>query len=192
MSTVLHSNLRMNECADCACVSGEPNHRKAYLRHAFVDITPLSSLSSRLEFLKSARLESLKPTLKFQTFKPTSVFQVDFSLSSRLQSFKPTSVFQADFTLSSRLQATSSQFQFSQIKSLLVPHSNSSPALPTRLATCYMAFMIFDGRGFDELASFLRDISRQAGTANKLYCEYAVERLEVTSVHSQSISQLYT
>ena len=40
-------------------------------------------------------------------------------------------------------------------------------------------------RFFDELESFLRDISRQAGTANESYCEYAVERLEIC-IHSVS------
>ena len=43
------------------------------------------------------------------------------------------------------------------------------------------------GMGEDELASFLRDINRQARLSNESYCEYAVERLEVC-IHS--ISQL--
>ena len=34
-------------------------------------------------------------------------------------------------------------------------------------------------RFFEEMSSFIRDINRQAGRANRSYCEYAVERLEV-------------
>lgn len=48
-------------------------------------------------------------------------------------------------------------------------------------------------RFFDELASFMRDINRQAGIANESYCEYAVERLEIC-IHSVStlLDQLRT
>ena len=42
-------------------------------------------------------------------------------------------------------------------------------------------------RFFEELAAFLRDLNRQAGTANESYCEYAVERLEICL---QSVSSL--
>ena len=38
---------------------------------------------------------------------------------------------------------------------------------------------------FEELESFLRDLNRQIGLANRLYSEYAVERLEVC-IHSVS------
>ena len=40
-------------------------------------------------------------------------------------------------------------------------------------------------RFFEELESFLRDLNRQIGLANRLYSEYAVERLEVC-IHSVS------
>ena len=42
-------------------------------------------------------------------------------------------------------------------------------------------------RFFEELSAFLRDLNRQAGTANESYCEYAVERLEICL---QSVSSL--
>ena len=42
-------------------------------------------------------------------------------------------------------------------------------------------------RFFEELATFMRELHRQAGSANESYCEYAVDRLEVCI---QSLSSL--
>ena len=44
---------------------------------------------------------------------------------------------------------------------------------------------------FDEMESFVRELSRQAGVSNESYCEYAVERLETCIRSLSSLVNLF-
>ena len=142
-------------------------------------LSRLERLSSWLEFLKLAWVSQVGLRLSIRN----SIFQAhfSFSLSSRFQSFKPSSISSVNFSLSPFLYPIP----------ILAPPCLCWP----RLATTYIRIhdpinppkCPFNDHGFrlggwerffDELASFLRDINRQAGTENESYCEYTFRFLD--------------